>query len=74
MGALLSKQELIYLKNRLNARLVKFSKNETVLHIDGVVVGDLNVAVGVAGDPAFFTAEQGEQQRQSEKERQCAFH
>lgn len=34
MGALLSKQELIYLKNRLNARSVRFSKNETVLHID----------------------------------------
>lgn len=34
MGSILSKQELIYLKNRLNARSVKFSKNETVLHID----------------------------------------
>lgn len=34
MGALLSKQELQYLKNRLNARSVRFSKNETVLHID----------------------------------------
>ena len=34
MGALLSKQELIYLKNRFNARMVKYSKNETVLHID----------------------------------------
>ena len=34
MGALLSKQELIYLKNRFNARSVKYVKNETVLHID----------------------------------------
>ena len=33
MGALLTRQELIYLKNRLNARSAKFSKNETVLHI-----------------------------------------
>ncbi|WP_432651550.1 Crp/Fnr family transcriptional regulator [Huintestinicola sp.] len=34
MGSLLSKQELIYLKNRFNARSVKYDKNETVLHID----------------------------------------
>lgn len=33
MGALLTRQELIYLKNRFNARSAKFSKNETVLHI-----------------------------------------
>lgn len=33
MGAVLTRQELIYLKNRLNARSAKFSKNETVLHI-----------------------------------------
>lgn len=33
MGALLTRQELIYLKNRFNARSVNFSKNETVLHI-----------------------------------------
>lgn len=34
MGSVFSKQELIYLKNRFNARSVKYAKNETVLHID----------------------------------------
>lgn len=53
MGQGFTKQELIYLKKRFNARSVRYSKNETILHIDQ----DSNQVCFVLEGTAYLCAE-----------------
>ncbi|MBQ5333115.1 MAG: Crp/Fnr family transcriptional regulator [Oscillospiraceae bacterium] len=53
MGSGFTKQELLYLKKRFNARSAKFSKNETILHIDQ----DSNQVCFVLEGTAYLCAE-----------------